>query len=196
MKIEKRKTHILNTAIAILIEEGYQAFSMTSVARRAGASKETLYKYFGNKQGFITAIIEHKSNQADIFKPYHSLYPKDIGACLQHFGKDLLRLILSDSSIAINRMVISVSNKDASFAQLLEQYGKKPIKAHITEQLSYYHSSLAEEVRTQLHIFFALLIQDTQLNAIYGLINDLSEINIKQRAYQATEQYLQLIKKT
>ena len=35
---------------------------MLSVARRAGASKETLYSWFGNRDGLLRALIERNAD--------------------------------------------------------------------------------------------------------------------------------------
>jgi AcrR family transcriptional regulator len=45
----------------LLVERGYGGTTMAAVAERAGSSKETLYAWFGSKQGLFTAVIRRQA---------------------------------------------------------------------------------------------------------------------------------------
>jgi TetR/AcrR family transcriptional regulator, fatty acid metabolism regulator protein len=51
------RERILQTAIAVFGERGYQAASMDEIARRAGSSKGGVYFHFPNKQAIFEALI-------------------------------------------------------------------------------------------------------------------------------------------
>ncbi len=55
---EARRRRVLDAAFAELLESGYDGLTMLGVARRAGASKETLYAWFGSRDGLLRAMIE------------------------------------------------------------------------------------------------------------------------------------------
>ena len=55
---EARTHQIANAAYALLEERGYGGMSMLAVAKRARASNETLYRWFGDKTGLFRALIE------------------------------------------------------------------------------------------------------------------------------------------
>ena len=42
----------------VLLVEGREALTMSAVARRASCSKETLYKWFGDRDGLLTATVQ------------------------------------------------------------------------------------------------------------------------------------------
>ena len=46
-----RRKEIQQAALALLVQHGYAATTMASVAKAAGASLETLYKWYGDKPG-------------------------------------------------------------------------------------------------------------------------------------------------
>lgn len=48
-------------AVATLAEYGYRESTMLEVARRASASKETLYAWFGSKPGLFQAVIRRNA---------------------------------------------------------------------------------------------------------------------------------------
>ena len=56
-----RRAHILDVAAKILAERGYRDTTMLEVARRASASKETLYAWFGDKLGLFEAVMRRNA---------------------------------------------------------------------------------------------------------------------------------------
>ena len=52
-----RQQQVLTAALELLVEEG-DRLTMTAVARRASCSKETLYKWFGDRDGLLTATVQ------------------------------------------------------------------------------------------------------------------------------------------
>ena len=57
-----RQQAVLDAALALLVEEGDQ-LTMTAVARRASCSKETLYKWFGDRDGLLTATVQWQASK-------------------------------------------------------------------------------------------------------------------------------------
>ncbi|HEY4046068.1 MAG TPA: TetR/AcrR family transcriptional regulator [Acidobacteriaceae bacterium] len=53
---ERRVVQVLETAAVVLAELGYEAATMTEVAKRAGASIGTIYQYFPNKEALVQAL--------------------------------------------------------------------------------------------------------------------------------------------
>jgi AcrR family transcriptional regulator len=47
---------VLDAAKAVLAEDGFQAFGVNAIARRAGCDKQLLYRYFGGLEGLADAI--------------------------------------------------------------------------------------------------------------------------------------------
>ncbi|MGH3724250.1 MAG: TetR/AcrR family transcriptional regulator [Mycobacterium sp.] len=54
---EARSAAILDTALQVLIREGYDRFSMDSVAAQAHASKTTIYRRWRNKAELVEAAL-------------------------------------------------------------------------------------------------------------------------------------------
>ncbi|MEP7241933.1 MAG: TetR/AcrR family transcriptional regulator, partial [Devosia sp.] len=52
-----RQQVVLTAALDLLVEAG-DGLTMTAVARRASCSKETLYKWFGDRDGLLTATVQ------------------------------------------------------------------------------------------------------------------------------------------
>ena len=54
--LTERQQAVLDATLAVMVEEG-DALTMSSVSRRASCSKETLYKWFGDRDGLMEAMI-------------------------------------------------------------------------------------------------------------------------------------------
>ena len=55
-----RQVELLDAALALLVALG-RAPTMTEVAREASCSKETLYKWFGGRDGLLAAMVRRLS---------------------------------------------------------------------------------------------------------------------------------------
>ena len=54
---ERLRAHLLDHTLRVLLRDGYRRFSMNAVAASAKASKETLYRHFGDKSGLLHAAL-------------------------------------------------------------------------------------------------------------------------------------------
>ncbi len=60
---ETRRCEVAAVAQRIFLERGYSQTTMQAIAEEAGASKETLYRHFGSKEGLFAEIVSEKSAQ-------------------------------------------------------------------------------------------------------------------------------------
>ena len=55
--VDGLQAHLLDHTLRVLLRDGYGHFSMNAVATSAKASKETLYRHFGDKTGLLHAAL-------------------------------------------------------------------------------------------------------------------------------------------
>lgn len=60
---EERRQAIIQAALEVFQEQGYERTSMNEVARRVGGSKATLYNYFASKEELFAAVVRTFSTQ-------------------------------------------------------------------------------------------------------------------------------------
>ena len=60
--LSERQQAVLDAVLALMVERGDQ-LTMTAVARRASCSKETLYKWFGDRDGLLTATVQWQASK-------------------------------------------------------------------------------------------------------------------------------------
>lgn len=59
LKPDQRKKSILQTALQLIAENGYESVSMRQVAKEEGISEVILYRYFRNKAKVLEEIFKH-----------------------------------------------------------------------------------------------------------------------------------------
>jgi AcrR family transcriptional regulator len=77
---------ILNAAARVLTNEGYAGFTFDAVARLAGSSKPTLYRWWPNKAALIMEVYEQSSETV--------LAPKDHGSLEADLNDIMRRLVV------------------------------------------------------------------------------------------------------
>jgi AcrR family transcriptional regulator len=64
MSAPARREQILDTATEIVAEQGFQAVSIQSVARRAGVTRPIVYEHFGGLQGLLESVVKREMSRA------------------------------------------------------------------------------------------------------------------------------------
>lgn len=192
---DKRRDEILNVAIEILSERGYRDTSMLEVARRASASKETLYAWFGDKQGLFEALIRRNAQSVQAVLARHFEGDASTELVLQDFGRALLQLLLGDSAVAINRAAISEARSDPRLAHILASAGREatlPSFIRFLEQQREGGTLRIECPSQAAEDFLGLLIGDTQTRRLLGLLAAPKKAQIEARAARAARNFLLL----
>lgn len=191
-----RQQAVLDAALRLLVEEG-DHLTMTAVARRASCSKETLYKWFGDRDGLLTATVQWQASKVRVV-------PVDPGnvdlvsltESLEGYARDWLKVIAGDTSIALNRVAVSHagSGKDSLGAMVLEN-GRFAMAKRLKPVLDAGKRAgyLAfEDAETAFRTFFGLVGRDVQIRLLLGDWPGLTEAAIAEDAARATRQFLVL----
>ncbi len=63
VRAKTRKDRIMDAALRIFAEKGFQNATITEISKEAGVSEATIYEYFGTKEDLLFAIPEKISNE-------------------------------------------------------------------------------------------------------------------------------------
>nr|WIE94279.1 TetR/AcrR family transcriptional regulator [Mesorhizobium sp. WSM4875] len=194
--LTERQQAVLNAALRLLVEEG-DNLTMTAVARRASCSKETLYKWFGDRDGLLTATVQWQASKVRVAPvDRKGLDLAWLTASLERFAADWLRVISSDTSIALNRVAVghAGSGKDDLGAIVL-QNGRFALARRLKPVLEAGREAGLldlEDAETAFRTFFGLVGRDVQMRLLLGDRLQLTEATIGGDAARATQQFLAL----
>ncbi len=92
----KRQKEVLSAVLDLMVLEG-GALTMERVAKGASCSKETLYKWFGDRQGLLTATVQWQASKVRISPIDGStLDEATLKEALEGFARDWLVVLTSD----------------------------------------------------------------------------------------------------
>ncbi len=191
----KRRDAILDVAIEVLSERGYRDANMLEVARRAKASKETLYAWFGDKRGLFEAVITRNAASVQVVMESQLESDAPVDTALTAFGRALLTLLMSESAVALNRAAISEATSEPGLAEALSVAGRQATLPAFVQFLDLQASrgTLAmgspEEAAED---YLGLLLGDLQVRRLQGVQRAPSKAKIDARAKAATEKFLKL----
>lgn len=185
----RRRAAIEEAAFAVLLEKGYKAASILEIARRAGASNETLYKWYGNKQGLFAALVEANARTvAELLRARLQGEAADPIETLRDVGPLLLELVTSERAVALNRAAVGDVHDTATLGPALARAGREtvvPLIASILEKAR--RAGLIDHGDDEpvAETYIALLIGDLQIRRATGVLAPLSEAEIAARAERA-----------
>lgn len=164
---QQRRQRVIDTALAELVERGYDRVTMLGIATRAGASKETLYSWFGNREGLFAALIQDLADRAAERIQAALDGDKDPIETLTVFATGLLTLLTGEQSIALNRAAMN-SPDLAEILLASGRYRAGPLVEQYLARLTdagYLHITDPPEA---FRLLYGLVIQDTQIRVLLG----------------------------
>lgn len=164
----RRRRDILRAARELYVAHGYGDTTMAMIARRAGASKETLYAWFGDKEGLTRELIEWGADESA--SAVAAVLDGDDGdpvATLTRYAEGLLELLTGPPSIALNQAAMS----SPALAAVLRAAGRQRAGGLVSGYLARLHAGGvidAPDAGAAFRLLFGLVVQDTQIGVLLG----------------------------
>ena len=160
--VTRRQAAVLEAALALLVEGGERALTTAGVARAANCSKESLYKWFGDRDGLLSAMVAFQASKVRTFGDSDvPLTREAFRDRLVTFARDLLEVLAGDVSLALNRLAIGKASREESrLGQLVLQRGRRTIGIRA--------GAFLEAARRQGFIDYE--DRDAAFRTLYGLI--------------------------
>lgn len=191
-----RQQAVLDAVLALMVEEGDQ-LTMSAVARRASCSKETLYKWFGDRDGLLTATVQWQAARvrADNYDR-QTLDAATLRKSLRDFAENWLTVISSQTSIALNRLAIGhAASGKSNLGGIVLANGRFAIGERLKPVLEAGRDAgliAFDDAETAFRTFFGLIGRDVQIRLLLGDELKLSGAEIERDAARATDQFLAL----
>ncbi len=189
-----RQERIAQAAYDLMEEQGYAGMSMLKIARRAQASNETLYRWYGDKKGLFQMLV--KANAAEVATLLqegldNNMPPEDV---LDILGPRLLSLLLGNRAVALNRA--AAADASGELAQTLSRAGREaviPLIEQVFLGLCVTRRKPTAKAARFADIYLRLLIGDLQIRRVSGGLAELKPAAIAHRAEMARDLVFQLM---
>lgn len=184
-----RQNAVLEQALRLLVEGGEKALTTSGLARAANCSKESLYKWFGDREGLLAAMIAHQASKVRTYERSGERLTADLlREHLELFARDLLEVLAGDVSLALNRLAIGQINKaeasreGSKLGKLLIEHGRRQIDRRaiaLIEQGKRAGLLRFDNADSAYHTLYGLIVSDLHVRMLLG------EPGLKDNARQA-----------
>jgi len=150
---------IVQGAISVFLEQGYEGTSMDQVAKVAGVSKNTIYKHFQDKKGLFVSLIEQVTAERFQIVFGSVSLSGDPAIVLRQIAEQLLSTVMADQEyIAFIRLIIGESGRFPELAQLFVNALPQKVIQTLTNYLKDHPELNLESEEATVRIFMGSLI--------------------------------------
>lgn len=188
-----RQNAVLECALGLLVAGGERALTTAGVARAANCSKESLYKWFGDRDGLLAAVVTYQARKVRFADEGGAA---NVRENLTVFAEDLLTVLAGDSSLALNRLAIGqASQEEARLGGLLLERGRGRIEKRARDlmitgrrlgQLRF------DDADAAYHALYGLIVGDLHIRMLLGDGPRPGESDFSKLAGDAVDQFYRL----
>ncbi|WAJ26479.1 TetR/AcrR family transcriptional regulator C-terminal domain-containing protein [Antarcticirhabdus aurantiaca] len=194
----ERQRDVLDAALRLIVEG--RPLTMTSLASAASCSKETIYKWFGDRAGLLTATVRHQASRVRGTPLPEGRATRDaLEASLHRFAVEWLTVLGGQTSVALNRLAVAHAGTDraADLGAIVLNNGPLAMEARLVPMLEAGRVAGildfdAGDADTAARSFFGLVVRDVQIRLLLGDPLSLSPTEIERDAGRATRQFFTL----
>jgi AcrR family transcriptional regulator len=130
-----RRAQILDAATAVFLENGYAGATIDLVVARAGASKATIYGFFGGKEGLLTAIVAERAARILAGFPDGETGSVDVRTALADIARRYMDVVMRPDAIGLYRLILAEGPRLPGLVENLYRVGQDRVTASLAKAL-------------------------------------------------------------
>ncbi|MFC7625286.1 TetR/AcrR family transcriptional regulator [Microlunatus sp. GCM10028923] len=152
---ERRRDEIIDAAVALFVEHGYQGVSLDDIAASAQVTKRTIYAYIGDRSEIFVAAVE----RLRLRTLQRAAGPDDT---LESLAVEIVGALHSDEGVGLHRLMITEASR---FDDLAARFYADGPEAYIAAL----RSRLPQPSRERAAALFTLLLGERHRQRLLGL---------------------------
>jgi AcrR family transcriptional regulator len=170
---EIRRAQILDAAAQVFLENGYGGATIDLVVERAGASKATVYSFFGGKDGLFAAMVEERSERILSAFGDPEVVGSDVRSALAYIARRYMEVVLAPDAVGLYRLIIAEGVRFPELARTFYRLGPDRTNAHLAGMLSAWRKRgliRLDDPQLAAVQFFDLVSGDLHRRAMSGIV--------------------------
>lgn len=188
-----KRQNIIAVATKLFFEKGYPETSLDQIIEQCGGSKQTLYRYFGDKKGILVEVITQCTEEMEAVFQFESDCDIPLVEQLSQFGREYIKTLCAPEFLNMYRIVVAESRHDKELAEFFLARGPQHFRhiliAFLLSQVEQGKLKLDDPELASIQLL-GLLKGDYFQEALVGIAPP-TEQEIKQYADQAVKCFLQ-----
>lgn len=185
---------ILDAATDLFLEHGFQDVSVTQIMELAECSRETVYRYFDNKENIFQSVIDNQNSSYLNLISSFDVEAEDLRQGILNWSNSLLKMATSEKYIKLRRLVISEMSTRPEHGKL---YFKLTFKRG-TEALAKFFTAQQKQNRLKnmdpynlATYFVGMLMYEIMHERLFGLRNPPGNKQIKELTIRVVDDFLE-----
>lgn len=175
----KREVEIYEAAYELLSQNGYGGASMLRIAKAAKASNETLYRWYGDKDGLFKAMVRENAAETRRLLDEALSSRTDPWTTLESIAPVFLRMILGEKAILLNRA--AAADPSGALGAAISGGGRNEVMPLLDELMRRLCLDTGSNPKDATDWFLSLLVGDLQIRRVIHERSALSERDIDNR---------------
>lgn len=184
---DQRRREILDAAFREFTENGYAGTSMAAIAKRAKASKETLYAWFTNKAQLFAALFSSRLEGLNRHVEIASRDDPSPANLLPVIAEDILRIALA---VAPMVQAMSEGGPAARMAGDIISLERKNFVDYILKCREHGFIAFDDDPYEVVSLFVSMAQGEWTLRLSTGMLGEITETMIKDHAARVTRAFL------
>ncbi|MCV9880204.1 TetR/AcrR family transcriptional regulator [Brenneria izbisi] len=161
-----RVEFILDIATQVFLESGFSKAKVIDIAKRAGASKTTLYTLYPTKDALFSAVISKKIEMLEKQLNDSLKFEEELSLLLVGFGRKLIDTFLQDESRALFNIIITEKHCFPELADFFWQAGPGKCIKTLSQCLEVHPEFTGNNVTVAAETFISLCWGTYLLNSL------------------------------
>jgi AcrR family transcriptional regulator len=119
----------------VFLEHGYAGATIDLVVARAGASKATIYGFFGGKEGLLSAIVAERAARILAGFPDAETGSVDVRTALADIARQYMDVVMSPDAIGLYRLILAEGPRFPDLVDNLYRVGQNRVTASLAKAL-------------------------------------------------------------
>ncbi|QGY39686.1 TetR family transcriptional regulator [Pseudodesulfovibrio cashew] len=187
-KKERKREAILRAAWEVFLSEGYLGAGMDRIAKKAGVTKQTVYRYFESKEQLFQACLEarREDNGSEFLK---ELDREDTRLALSRFAAGFLAHHMSEEHLAGIRLLIAEGPEAPELTRAFYAAGPRDTRTRLARFIE--ERCHAEDTEYAVRMLLDTLLS-MRMGVLVGLHAPPSPEEITEHAGRTVRQFMKL----
>ena len=183
---EQKQQAIVSAAEALFLQQGYGVTSMDQIAKKAGVTKQTVYRYYASKNDLFAAVMQRVQTARSEAYCFGS---KTIDEELTGFAGYLLSFHLQEQALGLYRIMLTEAAQE-NLLTTFQNQGPQHVLKPLTEYLSQQTQLKDPEFSAQM---FATMILAPRNQMIMSKTNNMKKSAQKEHVIKVTTLFMKMI---
>lgn len=187
-----KREEVLDIASENFLSKGFDGTSINVMAREAGISKESIYRYFGSKEDLFLAVVEreltvYRQGMLETTTNYEGHSLKD---ALYAVADSTLRVASDDRTLALRRLVFQMAANGSKVGSHYYLAGPDTAYKNLLSLFRHYQPQSDYTPEKLSRYFISIVLHGTMLKRECGMQETLTDEQVARLSLEAVEDFL------